>query len=375
MLKYLILLWLPVLANAQYDSILFDGQFRTYLLHPPSDPEEETEDLPLVIAMHGGFGNAYNLESQSQLSLKADESKFIVVYPEGRESALNIRTWNAGWCCGYASTAGVNDVGFINALLDTLLSKYPIDAGRVYATGMSNGGFMSYRLACELSDRIAAIAPVAASMSMTGCSPERPVPVIHFHSYRDESVPPSGGVGTGPSGHHNPPVDSVLNGWTSLNSCSIPEDTVESSLQYTRVQWENCACGGKIEVYLTEDGGHSWPGGRRTLVGDPVSEYISATERMWDFFQQHSLTCKDEQPLHIGHDQDIRVFPNPASGILSVSVPDVAEGISITVFNTAGQIILQTTDPILNLSGHAPGFYFLSVRSDGNEWTKKILLK
>ena len=135
--------------NAQFDSLIWDSIERTYLVHLPSG-FNGSENLPLVIAMHGGFGSADNLQNQSQLGEKADEEHFIVVYPEGVQGGVfDIRTWNAGWCCGHASTTDVDDVGFINALLDKLIDDFPIDTDRIYATGMSNGGFMSYRLACE----------------------------------------------------------------------------------------------------------------------------------------------------------------------------------------------------------------------------------
>ena len=168
---------------AQYDSIPYDGDYRTYLLHLPSG-YTGISDLPLIVAMHGGFGNAYNMETISELSIKADAEHFIVVYPEGVKGGfLNASSWNAGWCCGFASSSNVDDVGFIDSFLNTLIGDYSIDTNRIYATGMSNGGFMSYRLACELSDRIAAIAPVECSMTMTSCTPNRVVPIIHFHSY------------------------------------------------------------------------------------------------------------------------------------------------------------------------------------------------
>ena len=167
-------------AFAQYLGFSYDGYERTYLLHLPTG-YDGIEPLPLIIAMHGGLGSADNLQSQSGLSNKADSENFIVVYPEGvKGGVLNVRTWNAGWCCGNSSSSNVDDVGFIDSLLDTLVDRYAIDTNRIYATGMSNGGFMSYRLACELSDRIAAIAPVSASMSVTGYIPSRPVPIIHF---------------------------------------------------------------------------------------------------------------------------------------------------------------------------------------------------
>ena len=147
-LSILLFVCIHCFVSAQYDSIYFDGMYRTYQLHLPSD-YDGSQNTSLIIAMHGGFGSGTQLEIQSQLSVKADEENFIVVYPEGVESLLNIRTWNAGGCCGYAMNNNIDDVGFINALMDTLISNYSIDTLRIYATGMSNGAFMSYRLACE----------------------------------------------------------------------------------------------------------------------------------------------------------------------------------------------------------------------------------
>jgi polyhydroxybutyrate depolymerase len=287
------LLILSFSIHAQYDSIFFDNYHRTYLVHLPTG-YSGTADLPLIIAMHGGFGNAYNMQDQSQLSVKADSENFIVVYPEGVEGGvLGISSWNAGWCCGWASNNNIDDVGFIDALLDSLINDFAIDTNRIYATGMSNGGFMAYRLACELSDRIAAVAPVAASMSVTNCNPQRPVPVISFHSYSDTNVPYDGGVGSGTSDHYNPPQDSVLNAWSDMNACSITNDTIVNDSQFMHRKWSGCNGGNDIEQYVTQDGGHSWPGGKQTVLGDPVSNFINANDLMWTFFQQYSLVPED----------------------------------------------------------------------------------
>ena len=215
-------LFSSLFVNAQYDSIQVDQEARTYLLHLPEGFSADST-YPLLVAMHGGFGSAQQMESSTQLSEKADEEGFIVVYPEGSEGFLNIRTWNAGGCCGYSQDNDIDDVGFINALLDSLIADHPIDENRIYATGMSNGGMMAYRLACELSDRIAAIAPVAATMVYTDCAMENDIPVIHFHSYLDSNVPYDGGIGDGFSDHYNPPLDSVLNAWADFSACEISQ--------------------------------------------------------------------------------------------------------------------------------------------------------
>ncbi|MBK8506091.1 MAG: phospholipase [Saprospiraceae bacterium] len=301
---------------SQYDSLVSDGLQRTFLLHLPVGYQGQ-EAIPLVIAMHGGFGSAENLQDQSGLSEVADNQQFAVVYPEGvKGGLLNIRTWNAGWCCGYSSTTNVDDVGFINTLLDTLLKKYAIDSQRIYATGMSNGGFMSYRLACELSDRIAAIAPVACSMSLSNCEPSRAVPVMHFHSYLDSSVPYQGGFGDGVSDHYNPPLDSVMDQWSVHNVCQSVRDTLVDDDRYTLIQWKNGDCQSEIWQYLTRDGGHSWPGGSKTIIGDPVSEHVNASETMWGFFSQFSLACNlTSASIWKGTNKSrFRLFPNPTSG-------------------------------------------------------------
>lgn len=379
-MRYLIILLIILFCihhtHAQYLGFEHDGYDRTYLLHLPEGYNTQ-EKLPLIIAMHGGIGSAENLQNQSGLSDKADEEGFIVVYPEGVQGGLlNIRTWNAGWCCGYASSSNIDDVGFINALIDTLVTNYSIDENRIYATGMSNGGFMSYRLACELSDRIAAIAPVAASMSVTGYVPDRAVPIIHFHSYQDTSVPYTGGIGDGVSDHYNAPLDSVLNAWASLNNCQVLNDTVLNNEEYTHVTWTSCNCSADVQLYITKDGGHSWPGGTQTIIGDPPSEYINANDLMWEFFQQHSLSCEltsIENPVEINN--NIKLYPNPTTGNLTIKIPENTYNYTISLYNQAGICILkeQNTNS-LDLSSYPSGIYILQLQSEKEVYNRKISL-
>ncbi len=288
LISIITILSIPTIASAQYSAISFDGYDRTYLVHLPAGYVGE-KNLPLVIAMHGGFGNAYGVETLSQLSTTADVENFIVVYPEGVQGGMfNIRTWNAGGCCGFASNNNIDDVGFIDLLLSTLVEQYAIDTNRVYATGFSNGALMAYKLACELSTQITAIAPVASSMSTANCTPERPVPVIHFHSYLDSNIPYLGGVGAGPSNFDHPSQEDIINLWENINNCVITETVVDNA-EYTFTQKTGCDNNAEIHHYLTRDGGHSWPGGSQTELGDQVSTYINANNLMWSFFQQYTL--------------------------------------------------------------------------------------
>ncbi len=360
----ILLLFTTIQLSAQYDSIFAGGDFRTYLLHLPPQ-YDGTAELPLVIAMHGGFGSGPQLGNQSKLSEKADEAGFVVVYPEGVAGPLNIRTWNAGGCCGYAMNNNIDDVGFISALIDTLLTDLAIDSSRVYATGMSNGAFMSYRLACEIPEKIAAIAPVAGTMNVDFCEPSRAVPVIQFHSFEDSNVPYLGGVGDGVSNHYNPPIDSVQNAWAAMNHCAILNDTLHDGADYTHIRWSDCDCMYEQQFYITTDGGHSWPGGMQTIIGDPPSEVINANDLMWDFFQLYSLECETSATKILSEiGSEIFIFPNPATEYINVRLGqgNPQEGI-LQLFGTNGRMLFhkKTGDHFnqIDLRGLAPGLYFI----------------
>jgi polyhydroxybutyrate depolymerase len=327
--------------------------------------------MPLVIAMHGGGGWGVQLQNQSQLSVKADVAGFIVVYPEGvRTPVTGIRTWNAGGCCGYAMNQNIDDVGFISALIDTLKANYSIDTNRIYATGMSNGAFLAYRLACELSNKIAAIAPVAGSMNVSSCMPTRGVPVIHFHSKLDTNVPYLGGVGSGASGHYNPPIDSVLNVLSGFSSCANQNNIVYSGLDYTYIRWSSCNCGNEMHLYLTEDGGHSWPGGRQTVLGDPVSTAINANDLMWTFFQQHTLNCITTGIESFdNNNKGYKIFPNPFSSQTTIQLNDNVIKATLAVYNIVGQKV-KTIDNItgqtimLDRQNLRNGVYFIRLTTE-----------
>lgn len=273
-----------------YKSIRVDGVQRTYLVNLPPDYYFRN-NFSLVIAMHGGGGDAYQFESSSLLTEKANKERFIVVYPEGifKSKFLKIRTWNAGSCCAYSVEENINDVKFISVLIDTLIKQYKINKRKVYATGHSNGGMMSYRLACELSDKIAAIAPNASTMVVTTpCNPNRPVPVLHMQSILDVNVPYDGGSVLN-TGTPAPALDSVFAVWDNQNNCRNT-DTLRDDSLYRHTRWLNCNRGVLIDYYLTMDGGHSWPGGKSgSPWGDKPSKVINANDLLWAFFKQFQL--------------------------------------------------------------------------------------
>jgi len=366
-LTFLLLFFGIIPGFSQYDSILHNSINRTYLLHLPTS-YIPGNNMSLIIAMHGGFGWGTQLQNQSQLSTKSDNAGFIVVYPEGVKSPFGIRTWNAGGCCGYAMNNNIDDVGFLSNLIDTLVAAYSIDTQRIYATGMSNGAFMSYRLACERSDKIAAIAPVAGSMNVNACNPTRGVPVIHFHSYQDNNVPYQGGIGSGTSNHYNPPLDSVLNSWAQVNNCYVNNDTIINNQDYTHVNFKSCSCGNELNLYLTHDGGHSWPGGLATSSGDPASTILSANDLMWSFFQEHTLVCSTTNTdSKAATKEKLQVYPNPVTGQATFEIPDFSgDNYQFEISDTYGkkyypEIIKNKKGFSMNKENLLPGIYLFKI--------------
>ncbi|NOZ61068.1 MAG: T9SS type A sorting domain-containing protein [Calditrichaeota bacterium] len=383
----------PIQSIAQYDSLFYDDHYRTFLTHLPPDYNQNDSTYSLILALHGGLGDAFNMENQSRLSQKTDTAKikFIVVYPEGVKNLIGKRTWNAGGCCGYARDHNIDDVGFISLLIDTLIGRYRINTNKIYATGMSNGGMLCYRLAAEISNKIAAIAPVASTMVLReAISPQRAVPIIHFHSFLDENIPYYGGVGSGVSRHYNPPVDSVLSVWANLNNCNVQSDTLYHEVgEYLLREWRDCKDETRILCYVTYDGGHSWPGGKRGFIfGDPPSKKINATDLMWEFFQKYEIPSStnvlEQKKKTIITDFALRIYPNPFNDFATVKLMIPRSGdVRLNIFNMRGKIvkILEMKGQksgeysfLFNATGLASGIYFVQVQTNSISFTKKMIL-
>ena len=270
------------------------GLNRTYLVHVPEGHDPRTP-MPVVLALHGATMNGPMMAWFSGLNQKADEAGFIAVYPNGTGSFSSF-TWNGGNCCGSAMQNNVDDVAFISALLDDLMATYHIDPRRIYATGMSNGAIMAYRLASELSDRIAAIAPVAGSMGTEISQPKRPVSVLHFHGTMDEYIPFLGGKGKkSMSGTQFCSVDHSIRAWVKSNGCDEnPKIDLLSKhgdeMTVTRKTYAAGKDGTEVVLVVIEGGGHTWPGMRSPakILGKSALN-ISANDLMWEFFEKHPM--------------------------------------------------------------------------------------
>lgn len=281
------------LGNDRIEGALaVNGLARNYILYLPQGYEDDvSRQFSLVIGLHGTGGSAQQFDKDYKLTRKANEAQFIVVYPNGvaSDGVAGIRTWNAGRCCDYAEEHDIDDVDFIRMLIDELVGTYRINPRRVYVTGMSNGAMLTYRLACELSDKIAAVAPVSGTMMVTEpCILQRPVPVLHIHSIQDKKVPYVGGEGL--ANYYFTPVDSTLAVMSNQNNCQEEAEIIVNDSRYRLTQWTACEQAVKIVCYLTQDGGHAWPGGNKSWKGaDKPSTVINADDLIWDFFQQYEL--------------------------------------------------------------------------------------
>lgn len=272
-----------------------DGRTRYFDVHLP-EGSAVRHPLPVVLNFHGGLGSADSQRRQSRMDELSDERGFLVVYPEGTgRLAHRLLTFNAGSCCGYAKRRKVDDVGFVDTLLDQLPREYPIDVKRIYATGMSNGGMMSYRLGCELSHRIAAIGPVAGPMAVDGPVPSRPVPLIHFHGVQDRNAVFDGGIGPNaiqPTPHRA--VREILAWWREVNGCAPEPVEVREERDYVLQRWAPPASrpGAEVVLCALPEGGHTWPGGTDVsaiLHTGRLIESVNANRMMWEFFERFRL--------------------------------------------------------------------------------------
>lgn len=267
-------------------SLAHAGEDREYLLHIPQG-YDAARPAALVLAFHGISLDADEMVRISGFSEQADAAGFVVVYPNG--TGAN-KSWNGGHCCGEAAKNNMDDVGFVRMLIADVASFVSIDPARVYATGFSNGAIMVYRLACELSDQIAAIGPVGATQVLEdeqACRPERDVPVIAFHGTADRLNPYEGGT-TG-AGLEWVSVPHAMEFWAAQNDCPAdPARTQSGSIVHD--VYAPCAGDASVELYTVTDGEHAWPGGEAVSaqVGEPTME-ISATPLMWEFFAAHPM--------------------------------------------------------------------------------------
>ncbi|MGQ0636370.1 MAG: extracellular catalytic domain type 1 short-chain-length polyhydroxyalkanoate depolymerase [Planctomycetaceae bacterium] len=274
--------------------LVVGGLSRNYLVHVPPSYDGK-KPVAVVLAFHGGGSNAAQMVQFCGLNDKSDAAGFAVVYPNGTGLVEGSHTWNAGNCCGFAQRRNIDDVAFTQALLDDLAHCLRVDADRVFATGMSNGAMIVYRLADRLSDRIAAIAPVGGPMGTPTCAPVRPVSVVHFHGTDDKFAPFGGGRGERSLTQTEFfSVEQSLANWVRANGCpetpeTTPlEDVARDGTKVTRKTYGPGREGAQVVLYEIAGAGHTWPGRKPSLLFlGKTTLNVSANDVMWEFFERH----------------------------------------------------------------------------------------
>ncbi len=356
----------PGTSSAQQtitSTIQHDGQEREYILYIPA-AYTGMDAVPLVLNFHGYGSNAAEQMWYGDFRPIADTANFLVVHPLG--TLLNNTThFNVG---GWTLGSTTDDVGFTAALIDSLSAQYTIDADRIYSTGMSNGGFMSFVLACQLSDRIAAIASVTGSMTpetYNSCDPVHPVPVLQMHGTSDGVVPYAGALWT-------KSINAVIDYWVDANSCDpiptttlLPDINTQDASTVEHIVYPGGENGATMEHYKVTGGGHTWPGTIFTSGG--TNQDINASLEIWRFFSRYTLSglsnTSTVQP-DTTPGSPISITPIPArNDLLITALPD--ERLPYQLVSVTGKTLLSGTlqpgEDNLNLGSISSGYYILRI--------------
>ena len=271
-------------------SFLHNNLERSYILYVP-DSYDSNSSTSLVVNLHGYSSNAGQQMIYSNFYPIADTAGFILVHPQGTIDDNGFAFWNSGL---FGESIEIDDMGFLSNLIDTISSQYNINQDKIYSTGMSNGGFMSYKLACELSDKIAAVASVTGSMNesqINSCFPQQSTPVLQIHGTTDLVV-----LYEGNEFLETLPVEDVVSFWVNFNQCNsepiltnVPDVNILDLSQAEHYLYDGGLNGSSVEFYKIINGGHTWPGALIPLTGNNTNQDINASEKIWDFFQKYSL--------------------------------------------------------------------------------------
>lgn len=331
------------------------------------------EQLPLVFNLHGYGSDASQQIFYSKMYITADSNHFMMVAPDG----LN-NSWNSGFTPPYNSSP--DDVGFISKIIDTMYQLYSVDLTRVYACGMSNGGYQSYRLACDLENRIAAIASVTGTTSTLtayNCALSRKVPILEIHGTADPLVEYAGATG-----YYG--VEENISFWLGKNQCSVVNDTVlvpdvntSDSSTVQQISYRTCGSGTEVWLYKIIGGGHSWPNAPINYIYGPTNRDFDASQEIWDFFKKFTLNgAVGVEPLK--EEMTVSVYPNPVGDRLEVNLQLTDfENMQLEVLDVTGRSLF--TQPIsgmhevLPVNGLSKGFYLLRVTNGASSVVRRFV--
>jgi polyhydroxybutyrate depolymerase len=372
LMRYMLLLaalTIPSVSHPQTIAMRHGGVVRECLLHVPLSAAGRTP-VPLVVVLHGFTQSPEGVEKQSGFSDKADREGFIAAYPRGTGFPLR---WNL-------LETGIDDAGFVAALIDTLISRYPVDPLRVFISGFSNGGGLAYRLALRYPRNIAAIGPVASMWVDPKGALDRPVSIIHFHALNDAVIPCG-------------EARAAVAEWARFYGCDADPDTVLDIRGATGLEWTCAREGAGVVLITTDEGSHSWPGGNPYLFNP--TDAVSATDLMWEFFIRHPLDGSGPSRIaeERAHDpRDFRLhpaFPNPFNGSTAARFELERGGpVSLAVLDCRGRVVTVLFRGVLEPGVHTvrwdgrgergmdagSGVYFLSLTVGHNRAAARVLL-
>ncbi len=351
------------------NSYQYDGETREYKLYVPASYDGTTA-VPLVFNLHGYTSNMDQQIAYGDFRAIADTANFLVIHPNGTLDTGGNRFWNA------FGASGVDDIGFLSSLIDTINNDYNIDFNRVYSTGMSNGGYMSYELACQLGNRIAAIASVTGAMTnnrMTACNAPKPTPVMQIHGTEDPTVPYNGGA-------NNASIPDIIDFWVQQTNCNptptidqVPDTDPNDGCTAEHHVYMGGDQGATVELFKIENGEHTWPGAPIDI--GVTNHDINASVEIWRFFSQYSK----DQLVGINTEKktskELIIYPNPSSGLFELST-DV-EVVRYTVCDMSGRLIRSGKDSPkrIDLREAGVGVYVVKFITKNNHITKRLLVE
>jgi polyhydroxybutyrate depolymerase len=364
------ILWLGLgmknsIAQNVTGSLVHDGLTRNYTIYIPANYNAANAH-PIVFNLHGYTSSGTAQASLTNMNAIADTAGFIVAYPEGTLDNSLQPYWNAGY------GTGVDDIGFIDALIDVIAASYTIDLQRVYSTGLSNGGIMSNTLACALNHRIAAIAGVGGTMSIVqnnACSPSNKIPVMHIHGTSDIVVPYAGnGVLLG--------VNALITHWRTHNGLTSASSSTAFSntslLDGSTADLIAYETGSNYPVHLirVNNGGHSWPGSGVIVSGSTNMDFDASLE-IWKFFSQYRLLTSTDKIEGTGYANWIKLEgANPIQNELQWRT-NIEENYSVRVYNLLGMPLLNQSfegSEIATMKvNHLPAGAYLAVYTTNNK--------
>ncbi len=347
-------------------SIIHDGIQREYLLYVPSTYTGNSP-VPLVLNFHGYTSNYFEQFVYGNFTVLAETANFIIALPQGTKDPYGLRGWNVGKTSIQITE---DDIGFVEALIEEISNTFSIDKKRVYSTGMSNGGDLSYILACQLSDKIAAIAPVAGAMvmgAMMDCNalPQYPTPILIIHGTEDPSfLAPYDGNNEIES------VADVMRFWVNNNHAnnkptvtSLPDIEPNDGSTVEHIIYDRGAKRSSIEHFKILGGGHTWPGA--AFIIGPTNMDIDASEEIWKFFSRYDINglIDNRNVKKVSSSARVQYYPNPFAETIKFSLEAPQNSnVELRIYNANGVQISKG----LTYNEYSDGIHEVNWKADGN---------